>query len=126
MPSRKQRGLYTLQEHLVMQRCPCRTAERDNRVHEVGVLRCPLEALPRAHRPSQDGTQMLDPKMLRDQRILGAHVVVEGTSGERASGGVIRWRRGLAISKQGRDDDEVFVWVKSLVLADQPEVVRYH
>lgn len=109
-----------------MQRGPRGAAERDNRVHEVGVLRGPLIGLGGTHGPAHNGAQVLDPKVLGDQCMLGAHVVVDAAFGKRAGCEMVRRRGRLAVPEEGWDDDEVFLRVEGLVFSDQPEVVRYH
>lgn len=62
--------------------------------------------------------------MLRDKGILRTNIVVEGAFWKWA--GTLQDRRGggLAVSKEGWDDDEVLGGVECLSFSYQPEVVR--
>jgi len=48
--------------------------------------------------------------MFGDQGVLCSYIVIECDLGKWPDIGVRR-RGGLAISKQSRDDDEVFLWI---------------
>ena len=82
----------------------------------------PLESLSRAHGPAQDSPSVLDSQMLSHKRVLGPNIVIECDSGKWLDIGVRRGC-GLAIAKEGRDNDEIFLWVQSMFLTDQPFVV---
>lgn len=95
-----------------------RGAEWHSDVHKVRVLRRPLIGLGASHRPAHHSAEVLDPKMLRDEFILSSHIIVEGTPGKWTGLGLVRGRRGLAVAKERRHNDEELLWVEGLVLSD--------
>lgn len=96
----------------------CRSTEWHSDIHKVRVLRRPLIGLGASHRPTHHGTEVLDPKMLRDKFILGSHIIVEGTPGKWTGLGLVRRRRGLAVAKERRHDNEELLGIEGLVLSD--------
>lgn len=125
---RQQRSLDALQEYLVMQTRLRAPAERDSQVHEIRVLSQPLVGLPSAHAPAQHSVGMIHPQAFGDQPILCDDIVFKGHVGEGLVLGKV-WHvggaGGLAIAEQGGDDDEVFIWAKSLVCVNEPFIVGY-
>lgn len=67
---------------------------------------------------------MFDTKPFRHEFMLGPNIVVERDFRERLDIAVRRGDR-FAISKESRYDDEIFLWIQSLVFTDQPDVVGY-
>lgn len=67
---------------------------------------------------------MGDVQMLRDKGILRTNIVVEGAFWKWAGTLLVRRGGGLAVSKEGWDDDEVLGGVECLSFSYQPEVVR--
>lgn len=61
---------------------------------------------------------MLDSEVLRDEGMLGAHVIVKRAFRERAGEFLVRWRRRLAVSEESGDYDEVLLGVERLVIPD--------
>ena len=56
--------------------------------------------------------------MLCDELVLRANVVVVRALRERARGGVIGWRSGLAVAEESGNDDVVVLGVECLVFPD--------
>lgn len=61
-----------------MQRRLGRATVRDDPIHEVGVLRSPLECLTCAHTPAHDSASIVIPQVFCHECMLSADVVVEG------------------------------------------------
>lgn len=122
---RKQGALDALQEDLVVQGSLCRSTKWNNEIHKSWILGCPLEGLSGTHGPSNNGSEMSDSKMLGNQFMLSPHVVIEADPWKWSDAG-IRRRRGLAITKEGWDDNEVFFRAQLFVFPDEPEIVGDH
>ena len=66
---------------------------------------------------------MFDAEVLGDEGMLGFYIVVEGYVWEGGDVGPVAWAAALPVTEEGGDDDEVFFWIQSFVIADEPFVV---
>src|SRR5262249_22589272 len=120
------RSLDPFEEDKIVPRRPGGTAEWRDPLDHVGVERAPLVRLLRAHRPSHNELQSLDPELLRHEPMLEPHVVVERHT--RESRPIIRWsriawRRRKSIAKHVRDYYEIPLGGQGHIGSDQPFVV---
>ena len=74
---RNQGAFHTLKEDLVVKRGFRSRTKGDHEIHEVRILRCPLESLGPSHRPANNGAQMRDAHVLGNELMLRPHIVVK-------------------------------------------------
>jgi hypothetical protein len=121
-----QRCLDALEKDEVVPGAFRRAAERGEHIHHVRMERASVERLQRAHRPADHQANVLDTKLLGDEPVLGANVVIGGDQREPQAivwFGHVAARRRQAVAEHIRDDDEILGWIERHAGADQPFVV---
>ena len=91
-------------------------ANRDRRLHHVGVAHRPLKRLLRAHREADHRPQMFDAELFGEKPVRGVHVVPDRDLwkvGSRERRRRVAGRRREPIGKHVRGHDEVFGRVES-------------